>query len=228
MRRLIVRGTTLAEMIVYFALTGFVFSGIYSIFSAGMKYYRTTQGIIKLQQEAQMAPYRMARELMESNLSGIRFYPNSLSYYDVPRGVVFISARDPANGDAIDISSTTGRPRWCKYVCYYEEHTEQYHMLCRKEYKDPSINPNSKPVPCAYDTQWFASNKNLKKRIIARNLNHRHDANTGFEIYSGDPESGTKELNSPFNPICIRCNFLEMTDKEDNVMNITVLVSTRN
>jgi len=222
------RGSSLAELMVYCALAAFIFTGVVGIFKAGLKYYNSAQKIVSLQQQAMMSPYRMARELMESSIGGVKFYPNSSSYGDVPKGVVFISARDPQNNNVFAVNSVTGRPRWKKYVCYYEEHTVQYHILCRKEYADPAILPDGKAVPCIYDTTWFSNNRNLKKRVIATNLNHRDISVPGFEIYSGDPESGTREVNNPFNPICMRFNIQESTDKDDNALQVTLQVSTRN
>jgi len=233
-KRRAIAGFTMVEVMVYTGILALVFGIIYFMFEAGMKYYNTARAGVSIQEAAQKSTYLLKRELMESNLDGIAFYPNS-TVTGVPSGVVFISPRDPANHDRFDLSASTGRARWHKYVCYYTQGTGDgsgTYTLYRKEYVPATINPDARPVKCAYNTSYFASATTLKSRVIATGL--AASSNTlprgGFTVFTGDPDAQNfaPEYNAPANPICIQLNLTNRQLGRNNSLSTSMLVNVRN
>lgn len=223
MRRKRLSGTSLIELLVYTTIFFVIFGGVYLIFLAGIKYYTAARSMIDVQHGALLASYKLQRELMESDLNGITFYPNSTSNQNIPRGVVFISPRNPSNNNSFDYNTTTGRCRWYKYICYYADtdpDDPQSLALFRKEYIPSSLSPDANPVQCSYDTDWFKGNTSLNGEIVAKNI-------SSFDISSGDPDQ-TTDYDKAFNPVCIKVALKEVKSGSLNIMNTQLLVSIRN
>ncbi|HXE72414.1 MAG TPA: hypothetical protein VNO81_07105 [Candidatus Nitrosotenuis sp.] len=224
------RGVSLTEVLVYSGLMGLVLSAVYAAFTPGLRYYRATQSNVEIQQGAQAALQRLAGELMESNLGGIRFYPNS-SYPGVPSGIVLISPRSPSAPERVGLNPLTGRARWYKYVCYYvgPDDTPGRLALYRKEYVPSGLNPDARPTPCPYTTDWFRSSSS-RAQVVARDLAPVSSAYPygGFEAFSGDPETSAPERNSPANPVCLLVTSENRDAGGANRMTSRILVNVRN
>ncbi|MCL5773208.1 MAG: hypothetical protein M1536_02370 [Firmicutes bacterium] len=223
MRKKRLSASSLIELLVYATIFFVIFGGVYLIFTAGVKYYTSARSMIEVQQGVQMAPFRLQRELMESDLNGITFYPNSTSSQIIPRGVVFISPRNPSNNNSFDYNTATGRCRWYKYVCYYagtDPNDSQSLAIFRKEYVPASMNPNANPVQCGYDTGWFQGNTSLQAEIVARSI-------SSFDVSSGDPAQ-TTDYNKAFNPVCIKVVLQDVKSGSLNIINTQLLLSVRN
>lgn len=226
------RGASLMELIVYTVLFSMVATGVAAAFSAGNRWYSTTRLVIQAEQDAHNLPVKLAQELMESNLGGIQFYPCSADQY-APRGITFISPRDTSS--KFNINPLTGRARYYKYICYYvgpDPTNAGMYAVFRKEYAPPGLNPDARPVPLstAYCTEWFRDNRALRAQIVAHNIVPAATAwgNSGFDIYSGDPESGSENHESVSNPICIEVSTATDTRGATNNIKSSVLLSVRN
>lgn len=217
------RGSTLIETLVYCALFTLVGSGVATTYTIGNRYYMTSRSIVTAQQDAAALPRKLAQELMESHLTGITFYPNSISTSSA-RGVVFISPHNPANGDAFSFNQTSGNTRWYKYVCYYlgtDPSKSTSLAVIRKEYVPAGLNPDASPVQCSYDTTWFSTNTALRADVVA------HDVTSGgFSVYSGSVAS--PNYDTVTNPICIAVQTTVTYQSANNSVQANLSVSVRN
>jgi hypothetical protein len=226
------RGTTIIEVLVYTALFSMVMTGVAATFTAGNRWYATARAVITVEQDAHNVPYRVSQEMMESNLSAIAFYPSSASPYAV-RGVVFVSPRNPAAGNAFGLNPLTGRARWYKYVCFYvaqDPQTPSALAVFRKEWVPSGFSADARPTRCVNDTTWFKNNNALRAQIVAHNVQPVTTTypRGGFEVYSGDPETSSPNYETASNPICVVINTSSGSDQTQNTIKSNLLFSVRN
>jgi hypothetical protein len=219
------RGYTLAEIIVYTGLFALVGTGVAGTFIGGNRWYMQNRAIINAEASADVGPRRLAKELMESTLSGICFFPNT-SYSSSCPGIIFLSPRDPSDGNQYHFNGSragdagTGAVQWFKYVCYYVDSDPQNPGLLavyRKEWQpwsDTSAFINAKATRCdqlstldgslqSHDTNWFRDNNNLAKLTVAHNIAPATvvGPNGGWAVFSGSVTS--PNYDTPSNPIII-------------------------
>lgn len=227
------RGTTFVELIVYTALFAMIASAVAAAFTAGNRWYQTTRSVISAEQDAQNLPYRLGQELMESNLGGITFYPNS-NASSARRGIVFIAPRNPSAGNAFGFNPLTGRARWYKYVCFYVQSDPENPgatEVVRKEWVPAGLDPDARPVACVNTTDWFRTNTSLAQVVIAHNVLAPTDTllHGGFDVFSGDPETTSPNYDSASNPICVSVSTGNGgSTAQMNTVKTTLLTSARN
>lgn len=133
-------GTTLVEVLVYMALMGIVFAGIYGVFIASLRYYRTAEATARLQQNALIALSSITSDMSETKSSSISVNPSS------PQGISFASPKKIPDG-TYNIDTSTGEIYFQKWICYYlDENTGD---LIRKEVEinNPTTSPGTMQVP---------------------------------------------------------------------------------
>ncbi|MBI2252049.1 MAG: prepilin-type N-terminal cleavage/methylation domain-containing protein [Armatimonadetes bacterium] len=181
------KGSSLIEVLVYIALFSIVFSSIYMIFIMALRYYYTTKSGIEVQQGAILAVYKLSKELNESSLASLKIYRTTS-----PKGIVFMSIRNPASGNQIQYSS--GSLIWYKYVCFYIETDPADSTKKALFRKEQTITPTTTPASSStYTPAWFSSGggAGLAYEVTAHNL----DASSGFDIYWGDHLEGVPGSN---------------------------------
>lgn len=155
------KGVTLVELMVYIALIGLVFTGVYSIFNACLKYYRTAETRTVLQQNAIKVMANLFGDMVGSKSSTVIIQNDSS-----PKGVIFISARKSDGNYEFD---TNGQQLWQRWECYYLKSTgDGRYNLIRKEsfLSTPSSSPGTSPYTTV--TQFAAAP--LKEEMVAQNL----------------------------------------------------------
>lgn len=195
-------GATLFEMLVYMALFGMVFTGIYMVFSAAIKYYYVTQANVWIQQGSLTAINQLSREMLESSLNSVVLYSSD------PKGIVFMSPRtllsSTPSPNVISYNTSTGyegKVYWQKYVAYYlytDPNDSSKKAVFRKEITAPTAPANSPSSSGTYTTSYFATGAGttLPYKIVAYNI-------TDFDLYWLD-SSSVKTYGTPtLNPIHI-------------------------
>jgi len=223
------KGTSLVEVLMYTAIFGLLFTLIYQFFNLGVGYFTAAKANIEVQGGLQSAAHRLARELAESNLATVRFYPTASSPSGTPRGVVFASPRfmstsaTTPNRLVFDTSSPnpSGKPLWHKYLCYYldsDPGNRGYYCLIRKEKDLPGSGYSLTPIASSDTTLTFKNSSSLPKETVATNLKAG-----GFNIYyvAGNPLSVG-------NPITINFQLESLSKGKRNTLESQLYVNVFN
>jgi|GEM_PF-2810469 len=190
-------GATLFEMLIYMALFGMVFTGIYMVFNAAVKYYYVTQANVWVQQGSLSAVNELARELAESSSNSVAIYPNTTNA-TAQQGIVFMSPRNSSG--ALTYNSTNvlymGCPYWQKYVAYYidiDPNDSSKKAIFRKEISVTQADYASRSG--TYTTTYFAAGagSTLPYKIVAYNI-------TDFDIYRLNGATKTYDAPTVSNP----------------------------
>jgi hypothetical protein len=146
-------GTTLLEMLVYTALLLMVFTGIFGVFIASVRYYYAANASIKVQQAALEATFRMGKELQESNLASVVLYSTN------PVGVVFMSPRTSSGAISFNgAAGYEGELTWNSYICYYLTTDAEDSAKFQLVRKMVGVSAASDPVASAiYTPAYFAT-----------------------------------------------------------------------
>lgn len=195
-------GTTLVEMLVYSALFGMVFTGIYMVFNAAVKYYYITQSSVWVQQNSLTAINQLSREMLESSLSSVILYSSD------PKGIVFMSPRTSSGTISYNTNSGyEGRVYWQKYIAYYlytDPNDASKKAIFRKE---KTVTQTDTPSSSStYTTSYFATGggSTLSYKIVASNM-------TDFDVYWLN--GSTKTYGTPtLNPI-----YISVTAQDDSI-----------
>ncbi len=222
------KGSSLLEVLIYTAICGLLFTMIYQFFNLGVSYFMAAKASIEVQGGIQTAVHRLVRELSESNLATVRFYPTS-SYPSAPYGVVFASPRymsthaTMGNRLVYDNASPTpsGKPLWHKFVCYYLDQDPSipgYFCLIRKEKDLPGSGYSLLPIASSDTTQSFRNNTSLPMEKVATNIR-----SGGFTIYyvSGNPMAVG-------NPITINFQLESLSKGKKNTLESQLFVNVYN
>ncbi|MFH1453501.1 MAG: hypothetical protein ABIH00_05935 [Armatimonadota bacterium] len=212
------KGATIVEMLVYAALFGLVFTGIYMVFNASIKYYHVTKSNIWVQQASLNAINQLSRELFESSLDSVILYSSS------PKGVVFMSPRKTDN--TVEYNSTSGyegQPYWQKFICYYmyaDPENPAKNMIYRKEI---AVTPASAPYSSStYTTSYFATGggSGLSHKVIANDI-------SDFDLYWMD--GSIKSYGTPSdNPVYISVTAEDESIGKENTMTTVSSVDVLN
>jgi type II secretory pathway pseudopilin PulG len=220
------QGATLVEVLVYTVIMVLVFAAILGIFVAGRRYFEIARASVDVQQAANVAANKVARELMESTVQGIEFFPNS-NFTSEPVGVVLLSARN-AQGQ-FQYDSNLGIPVWQKYVGYYladdQENTAsgtRSQALFRAEYalSSPTTTPAKGSTQSPQVTPSFLASSGTNRRkvanwVVAPNASVSAPDGTvlvsagshgGFDVYS--LVNGAKTYDEAANPIFLELQML--------------------
>ena len=112
--RLHKRAFTLAELVVYFALSVLALGLVFGIFFSGRRNFESTSSSYLVSQDAEAALRWMRADLKDSALGTIRVYPNP-DHPDEPPGISMASPRDKKNAFMIN---DHGAPLWTSYIYY--------------------------------------------------------------------------------------------------------------
>lgn len=212
------KGATLIEMLVYSSLFIVVFTGVYMVFDASVKYYYITQSNVWVQQGALNAVSQLSREVAESNLSSVVLYNSS------PEGIVFMTPRSSANTISYNTTSGyEGKPYWQKYVCYYL-YTDPSDSSKKAVYrKEIAVTALDAPAPSGtYTTSYFATGggASLSYKIAAYNI-------TSFDIYWMNV--GAKSYGTPaVNPVYIKITAQDNSAGKSNTYETTDSIDVLN
>lgn len=212
MKRRYDKGTTLLELLVYAALLILVFTGIFGIFIASVKYYNSANASIKVQQSALEATYRLTRELSESSLSSVVLYNGT------PKGIVFMSPRTTTG--TVSHNSTSGfegEVTWNSYVCYYLETDAEDSTKFQLVRKVKGVAASDEPTASAlYTAAYFSSGSgaSIKGQVLA----HRIETLSFYWLSGATPSyAGTPTAN----PV-----YVSLTTKQANASNNEESVQT--
>lgn len=139
---------------------------IYSLLSAGVRYFKSSMTTVQLQQDSLLALMWLTRELGESN-------PKTVATFANPPGVLFASPRDANGNIALD---TQGLVKWQKFICYYLEDRNGVSCLVRKEqmldHPDIGLSPPpiAPPAPRSFQTTAYYKNLGVPSRTVAQNV----------------------------------------------------------
>jgi hypothetical protein len=168
------------ELLITISVLGIMFTMIAGIGLLLKKTYLSQNGLSEMQQSASVALAKLSRELMETSYKTTTIYSpvNTAS----PRGIIFGSARNFANGNRFMVDPNTTKCRWYKYVSYYIDSDEKQGetALCRREYL---VDPNGVPytnincgttnaIPCPLNISTFITGGTsyTQKMIVAHRV----------------------------------------------------------
>lgn len=114
----------MVELLVHMVLLGVLLSAVYSVFTLCLRYSRTAQAKMDLQNAMQTVFLNLNDELSQSDFSSVAV-TNSSSQ----PGIVFASAI--SNGSMVFDPAGSGKPQWQKWVGYWVDTTK--HQLFRNE-----------------------------------------------------------------------------------------------
>lgn len=189
------RGITLAELLVAALLLAVILAISYLYLAFGLDNSQWTRTTVEVQQSANLAAYRLSRELMETDPFCVEFSSPGTA------GVIFPSARDAAG--KFHCQPQTGRPVWQKLVAYYLAPDPEYpdprvDALYRVEVFPPGL-PSSQAEPASSFGVTLASViGSPKARLVAHGLvaPTASDPYGGFDVYSLAPDGSPTHAQS--------------------------------
>lgn len=206
------RGFTLLEVLVSSASFMLVLGVIYGLFILGSQYFRAASGSVEIQQSSITGMNRMQKELMETDISSVAYYPAAS-----PPGITFLSPRNGSGQYILDPAS--GAPRWGKYICYYVGPDPSNGALLALYRKEQVLGiPLSAPTRSAMAPAGFQALSNPAS-ILATSL-------TGVAFYSGT-DAAPNYVN-PSNPMSMRLTFQIYNGGRTNALTTTTRVQARN
>lgn len=218
-------GATLFEVLVYIALFGMVFTGIYMVFSAAVKYYYVAQSNVWVQQSALNAINELSRELAEGSLKSVVLYPHSpYPNYPQPHGIVFMSPRINSTPASTVSYRTDGKLYWQKYVCYYlgdDPQDSSKKVIFRKEIPvAPQDEPSSSST---YTTSYFAANPSLSasSKIVAHDI-------IDFDVYWLNHQYGTHTASNNTIYIYVKTQAQDTSLGKENIFATTSSINMGN
>lgn len=141
------------------------------LIAAAVRYYRTSQDTIELQQNVLVSVTKLTTELGESSLQSVLVDPSP------PGGVIFATPRN-ASGD-IRYDPTSGKAIWERMLCYYVEVVGGVPCLVRKEKPLPATDAPPL-IPPGETTAGFQADVSLPRRVVAHRI-------TAFEVVDSAP-----------------------------------------
>lgn len=160
------RAASLIEILISCAIMSLVLTCIYALFQAGVRYLRSTNTAIELQQQSLLGMIWLTHDLGESNTRTIKVFS------DGP-GILLGSPRDDAGNTWVDVS---GSVRWAKFICYYIDTVDNRRCLLRKEQymDDPDLHtdppPLLPPIPQSWQDYAYYQVLEIPPRIVARDV----------------------------------------------------------
>lgn len=149
---------TLAELVVYFALSAMVLGLVFATFFSGRRNFEATSSSYLVSQDAEAALRWMKADLREAALNTIRVYPNP-DYPDEPPGISLASPRDRKNAFMIN---ELGAPKWTTHI-YYTLNKKGQLVRWLEEVDFKGLPVPSKRLPSDNTGRTYS-------RIVLRNL----------------------------------------------------------
>lgn len=137
------RGLTLPELLVACGLASLVLAGLTVLFVQAIRYHRSLQTSLELQENNLSAIAILSRDISETSLASVGAEPT---------GVVLASPR--GLDDLLQVDAQ-GRLLWRKWVCFYVEDVNGVPCLVRKEEALASPQDTAPVVPAGMNVLYF-------------------------------------------------------------------------
>lgn len=191
------KGFTVPETLVYIALLGIIFTGVYGVLVSSMKYHKHVEKIADMQQQAMLALQKLSVDISEGNSSSTPFTqpsptptedetntdpPTAGLKVHIKRAawIGFASPKNSETGSYVftdgssSAESPAGRVKWQKWIYYYvdvDPKDSSKDNLYRKEVIPagyPSQNVGSPPCTTLDEIKAATGNRKMVAYWVAK------------------------------------------------------------